>query len=125
MAGGLPDVVIGCVGGGSNYAGLSYPFMADRLAGKPTTRFIATEPVACPTFTRGKFAYDFGDTAELTPLVAMYTLGHTFVPAPVHAGGLRDHGHAPSMSIPGGEGFIEARASTPNQEFAAGVPFPR
>src|SRR3989442_12060699 len=101
MAGEYPDVVIGCVGGGSNYAGLSYPFMADRLAGKTTTRFIATEPVACPTFTRGKFAYDFGDTAELTPLVAMYTLGHTFVPAPVHDGGARHHGDAPPISLLG------------------------
>ena len=95
MAGESPDVIIGCVGGGSNYAGLAYPFMGDKLAGKLDATFIAAEPVACPTLTRGKFAYDFGDTAELTPLVPMYTLGHTFVPAPVHAGGLRYHGDAP------------------------------
>ncbi len=123
MAGEYPDVVIGCVGGGSNYAGLSYPFMADRLAGKTETRFIATEPAACPTLTRGKFAYDFGDTAELTPLVPMYTLGHTFVPAPVHAGGLRYHGDAPSLSILVREGHMEARAYSQNQVFEAGIQF--
>ena len=125
MAGEYPDIVIGCVGGGSNYAGLSYPFMADRLAGTTSTKFIATEPAACPTFTRGKFAYDFGDTAELTPLVPMYTLGHTFVPEPVHAGGLRYHGDAPSMSILVREGLMEARAYTQNQVFEAGVQFAR
>ena len=87
LAGDRPDVVIGCVGGGSNYAGLAYPFMADRLSGAtPEIRFLATEPAACPTLTKGRFAYDFGDTGEMIPLVPMYTLGHTFVPAPVHAG---------------------------------------
>jgi len=125
MAGEQPDLVIGCVGGGSNYAGLSYPFMADKLAGKLDARFIATEPAACPTLTRGKFAYDFGDTAELTPLVPMYTLGHTFVPAPVHAGGLRYHGDAPSLSMLVREGRMEARAYTQNQVFEAGVLFAR
>jgi tryptophan synthase beta chain len=125
MTGERPDVIIGCVGGGSNYAGLSYPFMADRLAGKTETRFIATEPAACPTLTKGKFAYDFGDTAEMTPLVPMYTLGHTFVPAPVHAGGLRYHGDAPSLSLLVREGFMEARAYTQNQVFDAGVQFAR
>src|SRR5438876_5927605 len=117
LAGEDPDVVIGCVGGGSNYAGLAYPFMTDRLAGKTQTRFVATEPAACPTLTRGRFAYDFGDTAQLTPLVPMYTLGHTFVPAPVHAGGLRYHGHAPSLSILVREGHMEARAYSQNQVF--------
>src|SRR3954447_24729117 len=88
LAGDTPDVVIGCVGGGSNYAGLAYPFMADRLSGaKPDMRFLATEPAACPTLTKGRFAYDYGDTAGMAPIVPMYTLGHTFVPAPVHAGG--------------------------------------
>jgi tryptophan synthase beta chain len=125
MAGEQPDFVIGCVGGGSNYAGLSYPFMADKLAGKLDARFIATEPAACPTLTRGKFAYDFGDTAELTPLVPMYTLGHTFVPAPVHAGGLRYHGDAPSLSMLVRNGHMEARAYTQNQVFEAGVLFAR
>jgi len=125
MAGEYPDVVIGCVGGGSNYAGLSYPFMADRLAGKTSTRFVATEPAACPTLTKGRFAYDFGDTAELTPLVPMYTLGHTFVPAPVHAGGLRYHGDAPSLSMLVKHGHMEALAYTQNQAFEAGVQFAR
>src|SRR2546428_422774 len=111
MAGEYPDVVIGCVGGGSNYAGLSYPFMADRLAGKTSTRFVATEPAACPTLTKGRFAYDFGDTAELTPLVPMYTLGHTFVPAPVHAGGLRYYRGAPSLSMLGEHGHMARLAS--------------
>src|SRR5207244_7094336 len=97
QAGDVPDVVIGCVGGGSNYAGLAYPFMADRLRGvTPQMRFLATEPAACPTLTKGEYRYDFGDTGQMTPLVPMYTLGHGFVPAPVHAGGLRYHGDAPS-----------------------------
>jgi tryptophan synthase beta chain len=125
MAGEQPDVIIGCVGGGSNYAGLAYPFMADRLEGKSNARFIATEPAACPTLTRGTFAYDFGDTAELTPLVPMYTLGHTFVPAPVHAGGLRYHGDAPSLSMLVKHGHMEARAYTQNQVFEAGIQFAR
>src|SRR5438876_6006773 len=125
MAGEQPDVIVGCVGGGSNYAGLAYPFMADRLAGKLDATFIATEPAACPTLTRGRFAYDFGDTAELTPLVPMYTLGHTFVPAPVHAGGLRYHGDAPSLSMLVKHGHMEAKAYTQNQVFEAGVQFAR
>ena len=123
MAGEYPDVVIGCVGGGSNYGGLSYPFMADRLRGKKETRFIACEPAACPTLTKGKFAYDFGDTGEMTPLLPMYTLGHTFVPAPVHAGGLRYHGDSPSLSLLVKEGHMEARAFTQNQVFEAGQRF--
>ncbi len=125
MAGEQPDVIVGCVGGGSNYAGLAYPFMADRLSGATQTRFIATEPAACPTLTKGVFAYDFGDTGEMTPLVPMYTLGHTFVPAPVHAGGLRYHGDAPSLSALVKEGHMEARAYTQNQVFEAGVQFAR
>jgi len=125
MAGEQPDVIIGCVGGGSNYAGFSYPFMADRLAGKSQARFVACEPTACPTLTRGKFAYDFGDTAETTPLFPMYTLGHTFMPAPVHAGGLRYHGDAPSLSLLVREGHMEAKAFTQNQIFDAAVQFAR
>ena len=120
----LPDVVIGCVGGGSNYAGLSYPFMAERLSGAaPEMRFLATEPAACPTLTKGRFAYDFGDTAGMTPLVPMYTLGHTFVPAPVHAGGLRYHGDAPSLSLLVHEGHMDAVAYTQNQVFDAALRF--
>jgi tryptophan synthase beta chain len=111
------------VGGGSNYSGLAYPFMQDRLSGKTQTRFIATEPAACPTLTKGQYAYDFGDTGEMTPLVPMYTLGHTFVPAPVHAGGLRYHGDAPSLSALVKHGHMEARAYTQNQVFEAGVQF--
>ncbi len=119
-----PDVVIGCVGGGSNYAGLAYPFMVDKLAGvTPSMRFVATEPAACPTLTKGRFAYDFGDTAGMTPLVPMYTLGHTFVPAPVHAGGLRYHGDAPSLSLLVHEGHMDAVAYTQNQVFEAAIRF--
>ncbi len=123
MAGEEPDVIIGCVGGGSNYAGLSYPFMADKLAGRSNARFVAAEPAACPTLTKGRFAYDFGDTAMLTPLVPMFTLGHGFVPAPVHAGGLRYHGDAPSLSLLVKEGHMEARAYTQNSVFEAAVQF--
>jgi tryptophan synthase beta chain len=123
MAGERPDVVIGCVGGGSNYAGLAYPFMQDRLQGKAQTRFVATEPAACPTLTKGKYAYDFGDTGQMTPLLPMYTLGHSFVPAPVHAGGLRYHGDAPSLSGLVKAGHMEARAYEQNEVFEAGRRF--
>ena len=124
LAGDTPDVVIGCVGGGSNYAGLAYPFMADRLSGaKPDMRFLATEPAACPTLTKGRFAYDFGDTAGMSPIVPMYTLGHTFLPAPVHAGGLRYHGDSPSLSLLVHEGHMEAAAYTQNQVFEAAIQF--
>jgi tryptophan synthase beta chain len=123
MAGQRPDVVVGCVGGGSNYAGLAYPFMAERLRGMSTARFLATEPAACPTLTKGRFAYDFGDTGQMTPLLPMYTLGHDFVPAPVHAGGLRYHGDAPSLSLLVREGHMEAAAYTQNEVFDAAVQF--
>jgi tryptophan synthase beta chain len=125
MAGDTPDVIIGCVGGGSNYAGLAYPFMQDRLRGRSETRFVACEPAACPTLTKGKFAYDFADTGQMTPLLPMYTLGHTFVPTPVHAGGLRYHGDAPSLSGLVGAGHMEARAYTQNQVFEAAQRFAR
>lgn len=125
MAGEIPDFVIGCVGGGSNYAGLSYPFMVDKVAGTLDARFVATEPAACPTLTKGQFAYDFADTGETIPLFPMYTLGHTFVPAPVHAGGLRYHGDSPSLSLLVKNGLMEARAYTQNQVFEAGVQFAR
>jgi tryptophan synthase beta chain len=124
LAGEQPDVVIGCVGGGSNYAGLAYPFLADRLSGaRPDLRFVACEPAACPTLTKGRFAYDFGDTAEMTPLLPMYTLGHGFVPAPVHAGGLRYHGDAPSLSLLVRHGHVEPGAFTQNAVFEAAVTF--
>jgi tryptophan synthase beta chain len=119
MAGERPDVIVGCVGGGSNYAGIAYPFMADKLRGDSTTRFLATEPAACPTLTKGRFAYDYGDTAQMAPIVPMYTLGHAFVPAPVHAGGLRYHGDAPSLSLLVREGYMDAVAYTQNQVFEA------
>jgi tryptophan synthase beta chain len=123
LAGEQPDVIIGCVGGGSNYAGLSYPFMAERLRGDSQTRFLATESAACPTLTKGRFAYDYGDTAQIAPIVPMFTLGHGFVPAPVHAGGLRYHGDAASLSMLVREGHMDARAYTQNQIFEAAVLF--
>jgi len=126
MAGEYPDVVIGCVGGGSNYAGLSYPFMADKLSGaRPGTRFIAAEPAACPTLTRGIYAYDFGDTAGVGPVVQMHTLGHNFVPDPIHSGGLRYHGDAPSLCVLVRRGLMEARAYAQNECFAEAVRFAR
>jgi tryptophan synthase beta chain len=123
LAGEQPDVIVGCVGGGSNYAGISYPFMAEKLRGNSNTRFLATEPAACPTLTKGVFAYDYGDTAQMAPIVPMYTLGHDFVPAPVHAGGLRYHGDAPSLSLLVREGYMEAKAYTQNAIFEAAVLF--
>jgi tryptophan synthase beta chain len=126
LAGDYPDVVIGCVGGGSNYAGLAYPFVADRLSGeRPGTRFIAAEPAACPTLTRGVYGYDFGDTAGVGPVVQMHTLGHNFVPDPIHAGGLRYHGDAPSLCLLVKHGLVEARAYAQNQCFAEAVRFAR
>jgi tryptophan synthase beta chain len=125
MAGDYPDVVIGCIGGGSNYAGLCLPFMRDRLVGGKTTRFVAAEPEACPTVTRGEYAYDFGDTAGTTPLMQMHTLGHTFVPPGIHAGGLRYHGMAPIISKLCADGHIEARAFHQNAAFQAALQFAR
>ncbi|MBT3192224.1 MAG: TrpB-like pyridoxal phosphate-dependent enzyme [Verrucomicrobia bacterium] len=104
-----PDIVIGCAGGGSNFAGLAFPFAADKIAGKDV-RIVATEPTACPTLTRAPYAYDSGDVAMMTPLLPMHTLGHTFVPAPIHAGGLRYHGMAPMVSHALREGLIEANS---------------
>ncbi len=125
LAGEYPDVVIGCVGGGSNYAGIAFPFMRDRLAGKTKTRFVAVEPAACPSLTKGEYRYDFGDTAAMTPLVKMHTLGHTFVPAGIHAGGLRYHGMAPLICELYDQGFSEARAYHQNPVFEAAVRFAR
>lgn len=119
-----PDMVIGCVGGGSSFGGIVFPFVPDKLAGKKI-RFIAVEPEACPSLTRGKFAYDFGDTAGTTPLIKMYTLGHTFVPNPIHAGGLRYHGMAPLISQMVKEKLVEARAYHQTKVFEAAVQFAR
>jgi len=125
MAGDYPDIVIGCAGGGSNFAGLAFPFIGAKLRGGAAVRAIAVEPAACPTLTRGKFAYDFGDTGHLTPLVRMHTLGSTFVPPGFHAGGLRYHGMAPLVSHLVELGEIEARAVLQNPCFAAGLQFAR
>src|SRR5438552_993300 len=109
MADAYPDIVIGCFGGGSNFSGLALPFVADKIKGKsPNMRVIAVEPSACPTLTKGIYAYDYGDTAKLAPMVKMHTLGHGFVPQPIHAGGLRYHGAAPLVSHLVKGGFIEA-----------------
>jgi tryptophan synthase beta chain len=125
MADEQPDVVIGCVGGGSNFAGLAFPYVREVLQGRSMMRFLAAEPAACPTLTRGVYRYDFGDTAGLTPLMAMYTLGHDFVPPPVHAGGLRYHGDAPMLCGLVRAGLVEARAYGQNDAFSAAVQFAR
>jgi tryptophan synthase beta chain len=125
MAGEYPDVVVGCVGGGSNFAGLSYPFIRANLRDGRKTRFVAAEPSACPTLTRGAYAYDFGDTVGMTPLMPMYTLGHDFVPPPVHAGGLRYHGDAPSLCGLVRQGVIDATAVAQTDAFEAAVRFAR
>jgi tryptophan synthase beta chain len=122
LAGAFPDVVIGCVGGGSNFAGLAFPFLREKIAGREID-VLACEPAACPTLTRGVFAYDFGDTSKLTPLVPMHTLGHDFVPAPIHAGGLRYHGVAPLISQLVRDGLVRAEAYLQNDVFASAVVF--
>ena len=124
LAGDTPDVVIGCVGGGSNFAGISFPYMRRKINGEEI-RFVAVEPEACPTLTRGPYAYDFGDTAMLTPLLPMYTLGHGFVPPAIHAGGLRYHGASPLLSHLVREGLIEAIALKQTDAFEAAVTFAR
>src|SRR5205823_5933184 len=122
LAGAFPDVVIGCVGGGSNFAGLAFPFIREKIAGREID-VLACEPAACPTLTRGLFAYDFGDTSKLTPLVPMHTLGHDFVPAPIHAGGLRYHGVAPLISQLVNDELIRAEAYLQSEVFASAVLF--
>ena len=124
MIGEYPDIVIGCAGGGSNFSGLALPFVRDKIHGKDI-KIIASEPTSCPTMTKGPYIYDFGDTAETTPLMAMHSLGHGFVPAPIHAGGLRYHGMAPIVSRLVVDGLIEARAYPQLETFAAGVTFAR
>ena len=125
MAGDDPDIVIGCVGGGSNFAGIAFPYLGLQLRGGRKRRFIAVEPASCPTMTRGKYAYDFGDTAHLTPLVKMHTLGSTFIPPATHSGGLRYHGMAPLISHVYELGLIEARAYQQIACFDAAVQFAR
>jgi tryptophan synthase beta chain len=118
------DVVVGCVGGGSNFGGLALPFVRDKIAGSDID-IVACEPAACPTLTRGPYAYDFGDTAQLTPLVAMHTLGHDFVPPGIHAGGLRYHGAAPIVSQLVRDGLIRAEAFGQVEVFQAALEFAR
>ena len=126
MADAYPDMIVGCVGGGSNYAGLFLPWMKDKLSGKkPDLRFIAVEPQACPTLTRGKYTWDFGDVAGMAPILKMHTLGHAFVPPPVHAGGLRYHGMAPIICHLAQLGMVEARAEYQKPVFEAGIQFAR
>lgn len=119
-----PDVVLGCAGGGSNFAGISLPYVCDKIHGKRIS-VVAAEPSSCPTLTRGPFAYDFGDTAMTTPLLAMHTLGHDFVPEPIHAGGLRYHGMAPIVSHLVQERLVEARAFDQIETFTAGINWAR
>jgi tryptophan synthase beta chain len=119
-----PDVIIGCAGGGSNFAGLSFPFVLDKINGKDVT-ILPVEPKACPTLTKAPFVYDHGDTARYTPLLAMHSLGHAFVPPPIHAGGLRYHGMAPQVSQLVDEGLLEARSYYQKESFEAGMLFAR
>jgi tryptophan synthase beta chain len=126
MAGCYPDIIIGCVGGGSNFAGMFLPFVKDKIAGKKKNlRVICVEPESCPTLTKGLYAYDFGDVAGMAPIAKMFTLGHTFMPPPVHAGGLRYHGMAPIVCHLHKLGFVEARAVPQVATFEAGVTFAR
>ena len=123
--GDTPDVIIGCAGGGSNLAGLAFPFLREKLAGRNDATIRAVEPAACPSLTRGVYAYDFGDTAGLTPLMKMHTLGHDFVPDPIHAGGLRYHGMSPLISHVYELGLMEAISVPQTESFAAGLQFAR
>jgi tryptophan synthase beta chain len=125
MTGDSPDLIVGCIGGGSNFAGLSFPFIREKMKGNLDVTIRAVEPAACPTVTRGVYAYDFGDTAGMTPLLKMHTLGHDFVPEPIHAGGLRYHGMSPIISHLYEEGIIEAVSKPQSECFAAGVQFAR
>jgi tryptophan synthase beta chain len=125
QAGDTPDVIVGCTGGGSNFGGLVFPFLREKLAGRMNPVIRAVEPAACPSFTKGTYAYDFGDTAGLTPLLKMHTLGHDFIPDPIHAGGLRYHGMSPLLSHIYELGLIEAVAKPQSECFAAGLRFAR
>ncbi|WP_326943596.1 MULTISPECIES: TrpB-like pyridoxal phosphate-dependent enzyme [unclassified Amycolatopsis] len=125
LAGDTPDLLVGCTGGGSNFGGLAFPFLREKLAGRMDPVIRAVEPAACPSLTRGRYAYDFGDTAGLTPLLKMHTLGHDFIPDPIHAGGLRYHGMSPLISHIYELGLIEAIAIGQQECFSAGVRFAR
>jgi tryptophan synthase beta chain len=125
LAADTPDLLVGCTGGGSNFGGLAFPFLREKLAGRMSPEIRAVEPAACPSLTRGHYAYDFGDTAGLTPLLKMHTLGHDFIPDPIHAGGLRYHGMAPLLSHIYELGLIDAVAVGQQECFAAGVRFAR
>jgi len=125
-AGESPDILIGCCGGGSNFSGFAFPFLAEKLAGKiKNLRFIGVEPEACPSMTKGEYRYDFGDTAKMTPLLKMETLGCEFIPSPIHAGGLRYHGIAPLLAFLHREELIEARSYGQKEVFATAVNFAR
>ena len=125
MAGEYPDVVIGCFGGGSNFSGISFPFMRHNFSGDKNTRFIAAEPASCPKLTKGELRYDFGDEAGYTPLIPMYTLGHNFSPANIHAGGLRYHGAGAVVSQLRSEGMIDAVDIPQLETFEAATLFAR
>ena len=125
MAGEKPDILVGCTGGGSNFAGFAFPFIGQKLRGEADYRIVAVEPAACPSLTKGRFAYDFGDTAHLTPLVKMHTLGSTFVPPGFHAGGLRYHGMAPLVSHLAETGEIHPTSLDQIETFSAGIQFAR
>jgi tryptophan synthase beta chain len=126
QAGDRPDILVGCIGGGSNFGGFTFPFLADKLAGKrKDLRVIAVEPQACPSLTKGHYVYDFGDTGQTTPLIKMYTLGHSFIPAPIHAGGLRYHGMAPLICALYDQQTIEGVAVHQNPTFEAALTFAR
>jgi tryptophan synthase beta chain len=120
-----PDLMIGCIGGGSNFSGFCYPFVRDKLQGKIETEFLAVEPTAVPSTTKGQYRYDYGDTAEMTPLIEMYTLGHKFIPPPIHAAGLRYHGKAPSLSLLIREGVVSSVAYGQDEVFEAARIFTR
>ena len=125
MAGEEPDVIIGCAGGGSNFAGISFPWLGLNFREGRSYRVIAVEPEAAPSLTRGIYAYDFGDTAQMAPVVKMHTLGHDFIPEPIHAGGLRYHGMSPLVSLLKEHGYIEAKSVHQRASFEAGVAFVR
>ena len=120
-----PDVLVGCTGGGSNFGGLSFPFLREKLTGRMNPVIRCVEPAACPTLTKGEYRYDFGDTAQMTPLLKMHTLGHSFIPDPIHAGGLRYHGMSPLVSHIYEQGLVEAVAISQQECFAAGLQFAR
>ncbi|NMC12867.1 MAG: pyridoxal-phosphate dependent enzyme, partial [Chloroflexi bacterium] len=123
MAGEYPDVVVGCVGGGSNFAGIAYPFLRENLTKGKTTKLLAVEPTATPSLTRGMYTFDYGDSAKMAPIVKMHTLGHDFIPAPIHAGGLRYHGMAPSLCALYDAGYIQAKAVPQLSTFEAAIQF--